>query len=126
MKFILVFARLGAQGYLRFEGEFHAQQCMNVAEDDARPGNGSGLWNGPEGKVIFKSNVAMEECGTLVSYNARCANVADGANLTIIVPCTRLPIHLVGASRCSAINTIVFSALGLGRTGLAVAVFFHG
>lgn len=31
------------------------------------PGNGSGIWNGEQGKVIFKEAVSMSRCGTLVS-----------------------------------------------------------
>lgn len=57
------------QGYIRFEGEFTAEGCKTVSTDPMTitPGNGGALWNGPDGKVVFKGSVAMSDNGERVS-----------------------------------------------------------
>ncbi|CAM9529765.1 unnamed protein product [Ectocarpus sp. 4 AP-2014] len=55
------------QGYVRFEGEFYANGCETVSTIDeyrvAMAGNGAGIWNGKDAKVVFKEAVEMDFCG---------------------------------------------------------------
>eukprot|EP00752_Nemacystus_decipiens_P002270 g2151.t1 len=52
------------EGYLRFEGGFTAGVCKTVPSDPSiLQGDGAGLWNGPEGQVVFKGFTSFEGNG---------------------------------------------------------------
>lgn len=55
------------QGRVRFEAPFEADNCATAGGGDIPPGNGGGIFNGPTGVLIFKSEITMTECGTYVS-----------------------------------------------------------
>lgn len=55
------------QGKIRFEAPFEAETCATVGGGESAPGDGGCILNGATGKLVFKKELTMTDCGTFVS-----------------------------------------------------------